>query len=88
MAPRKVTLFAEPYGSEQHVWHAKLINSLLQNYHHPAVELSGKSTMLTMEHEVDVALFLFKINQICKHRINVHEKNQRLSLVPLNIGTA
>lgn len=46
------------------VWHAKLINSLLQKLtSHPAAELSGTSAVLTMEHEVDVALFLLITNE-------------------------
>ena len=49
---------------------------------HPAVERSGKSTVLTMEHEVDVALILLKINVSRKHHIDIHEKNSRPCLVP------
>lgn len=54
---------------------------------HSAVELSGKSTMLTMEHEVDVALFLLITNGNHKLLINAHEKNLGPCLVPLNIGS-
>lgn len=52
----------------------------------PAVE--GLRKELTMEHEVDVAPVLLKINENRKHHINVHEKNMRPCLVLLHTGSA
>ncbi|CAB1437919.1 unnamed protein product [Pleuronectes platessa] len=43
--------------------------------------LSGERSMLTMEHEVDVALFLLKTKNR-KYRFNAHEENSRLRLIP------
>lgn len=39
-----------------------------------------------MKHEVDVGLFLFKINENLKNRINVHEKSSGPGTVPAESG--
>lgn len=46
----------------------------------------SKEYHLRMKHEVDVGLFLFKINENLKNRINVHEKSSGPGTVPAESG--